>query len=71
MVVITKYDIGDTVWTMYDKTPAEAVIEHINVECGTEGEFIQYKLDVTGKIGSMWVKEVLVFSSKEELIKSL
>ena len=65
MTVSTKYDIGDMVWFMYDNICVLKKIENINID--VYHKYVQYMFDEN----SIWLSEKHLFSTKEELLKSL
>lgn len=65
MTISTKYDIGDMVWFMYDNRCVLKKIENINID--VYHMYIQYNFDEN----SIWLSEKHIFSTKEELLKSL
>lgn len=65
MTISTKYDIGDTVWFMHDNRCVLKKVENINIDvCHM---YIQYMFDEN----DIWLSEKHLFSTKEELLKSL
>lgn len=65
MTISTKYDIGDMVWFMHDNICVLKKVENINIDvCHM---YIQYMFDEN----SIWLSEKHLFSTKEELLKSL
>lgn len=65
MTISTKYDIGDMVWFMYDNRCVLKKVENINIDvCHM---YIQYMFDEN----DIWLSEKHLFSTKEELLKSL
>lgn len=71
MVIKTKYNIGDEVWVMYDNKPSKRAVDFIEiiVASTTSKGFIQYGLKMEGVVERM--TEKYLFSTKEELLKSL
>lgn len=65
MTISTKYDIGDMVWFMYDNICVLKKVENINID--VYHKYVQYMLDEN----SIWLSEKHLFSTKEELLKSL
>lgn len=65
MTISTKYDIGDMVWFMHDNRCVLKKIENINID--VYYMYIQYNFDEN----SIWLSEKHIFSTKEELLKSL
>lgn len=65
MTVSTKYDIGDMVWFMYDNICVLKKVENINID--VYHKYVQYMFDEN----SIWLSEKHLFSTKEELLKSL
>lgn len=65
MTISTKYDIGDMVWFMYDNICVLKKIENINID--VYHKYVQYMFDEN----SIWLSEKHLFSTKEELLKSL
>jgi hypothetical protein len=65
MTISTKYDIGDMVWFMHDNICVLKKVENINIDvCHM---YIQYMFDGN----DIWLSEKHLFSTKEELLKSL
>lgn len=65
MTISTKYDIGDMVWFMHDNICVLKKVENINIDvCHM---YIQYMFDEN----DIWLSEKHLFSTKEELLKSL
>lgn len=71
MTVETKFNIGDVVWLMKENKPTTRVVSFIEIiAASTTSEcFIQYGLKVEGIVER--VVENHLFSTKEELLKSL
>lgn len=65
MTISTKYDIGDMVWFMYDNICVLKIVENINID--VYHKYVQYMFDEN----SIWLSEKHLFSTKEELLKSL
>lgn len=65
MTISTKYDIGDMVWFMYDNICVLKKVENINID--VYHKYVQYMFDEN----SIWLSEKYLFSTKEELLKSL
>lgn len=65
MTISTKYDIGDMVWFMYDNICVLKKVENINID--VYHKYVQYMFDEN----SIWLSEKHIFSTKEELLKSL
>ena len=66
----TKYNIGDEVWFInLRKEPMQAKIFRINVEVRRKNIYVEYSL--SNKEFIVTRKEKELFSSKEELLKSL
>jgi hypothetical protein len=65
MTISTKYDIGDMVWFMYDNICVLKKVENINID--VYHKYVQYFFDEN----SIWLSEKHLFSTKEELLKSL
>ena len=71
MVIETKYNIGDEVWVMYDNKPSKRAVDFIEIIVAStiSKGFIQYGLEMEGVVERM--TEKYLFSTKEELLKSL
>lgn len=71
MTIETKFNIGDVVWLMKENKPTTRVVSFIEIiAASTTSEcFIQYGLKVEGIVER--VVENHLFSTKEELLKSL
>lgn len=65
MTISTKYDIGDMVWFIYDNICVLKKVENINID--VYHKYVQYMFDEN----SIWLSEKHLFSTKEELLKSL
>lgn len=65
MTISTKYDIGDTVWFMHDNRCVLKKVENIKID--VDNMYIQYVFDGN----NIWISEKHLFSTKEELLKSL
>lgn len=65
MTISTKYDIGDMVWFMYNNICILKKVENINID--VYHKYVQYMFDEN----SIWLSEKHLFSTKEELLKSL
>ena len=65
MTISTKYNIGDTVWFMHDNKCVSKKVENINID--VYHKYVQYMFDEN----SIWLSEKHLFSTKEELLKSL
>lgn len=72
MKIETKFDPGQTVWIMIDNKPKECVIDQVIP--GTRARTFRYQdaYTITGYNGnSPKFYEEQIFTTKEELIKSL
>lgn len=65
MMIDTKYDIGQKVWFMYQNECVNMEIEDIRIQ--TNPLYIQYVFNNR----SIWLSVKYIFSTKEELLKSL
>lgn len=72
MIIKTKHNIGDVVWLMKENKPTTQVVSFIEIiAASTTSEcFIQYGFKTGGVIAERVVENHL-FSTKEELLKSL
>lgn len=65
MTISTKYDIGDILWFIYNNKCQSKKVENIKIDvCDM---YIQYIFDGN----DIWLSEKHLFSTKEELLKSL
>jgi hypothetical protein len=79
MKIETKFNIGDEFWTMKDDKPRQLYVEDIRTYCKYEdlernkiGITIYYNARIyNGSTSYVCFTEDKVFSSKEELLKSL
>lgn len=71
MTIETKFNIGDEVWFMKENKPTKKVVDFIEIitASATSKSFIQYGLKMEGVVER--VTEKNLFSTKEELLKSL
>lgn len=65
MMIDTKYDIGQKVWFMHQNECVNMEIEDIRIQ--TNPLYIQYVFNNR----SIWLSVKYIFSTKEELLKSL
>lgn len=65
MTISTKYNIGDTVWFMHDNKCVSKKVENIKID--VDNMYIQYMFDGN----DIWLSEKHLYSTKEELLKSL
>ena len=66
MKLETKYNVGDKIWAMYNNRPNIYEVLRITVSCDDIDKNISYRTN-DGK----YFSEEDIFSSKEELLKSL
>lgn len=80
MEIKTKYNLGDKVYVMHDNKVVYFTIQRINIKIGdkisieyvSSEKFRQYLyLSKESDYMSLYVEEEKVFSTKEELLKSL
>lgn len=71
MIIETKFNIGDEVWFMKENKPTKKVVNFIEIVTAstTSKSFIQYGLKMEDTVER--VTEKHLFSTKEELLKSL
>ena len=71
MTIETKFNIGDEVWFMKENKPTKKVVDFIEIIAAstTSKSFIQYGLKMEVVVER--VTEKYLFSTKEELLKSL
>lgn len=65
MTISTKYNIGETVWFMHDNKCVSKKI--VNIRIDVDDLCIIYVFNENG----MWLSEKRLYSTKEELLKSL
>lgn len=65
MTISTKYDIGDMVWFMHDNKCVSKKVENIKID--VDNMYIQYIFNGN----NIWLYEKYLYSTKEELLKSL
>lgn len=65
MEIKTKYNIGDKVWFMHDNKCVLKKVENIRID--VDDMYIQYIFNGN----EIWLSEKHLFSTKEELLKSL
>lgn len=72
MKIETKYNIGNKVWVIDDTQKAVNVeIQHMDVEFHSATPFEDDMLSITYEFGFGKRREEFVFTTKEELLKSL
>lgn len=72
MEITTKYNLEDTVYFMQDNKLKSAEIVGVNVSIRTgASRYIEYKVYRSNDIRELNINEEDLFTSKEELLKSL
>lgn len=71
MTIETKFNIGDEVWYLYNNKVSSGKIETIRAKVSTIERFNFIHYYIISSTESLTLEEKSVFSSKEELIKSL
>ena len=72
MKIETKYNVGNKVWVIDDTQKAVNVeIQHMDVEFHSATPFEDDMLSITYEFGFGKRREEFVFTTKEELLKSL
>jgi hypothetical protein len=71
MTIETKYNIGDEVWAMLLGDPEHCKIESVKSYRSRTHRFVEYYLTPIHSSWGFHAKEYEVFSTKEELLKSL
>ena len=69
MTIETKHNKGDSVFIIFDNEVVNRVVKSIHIDISFTEPTITYVFEICG--GSYRYKEQHVFSTKEELIKSL
>lgn len=68
MIIKTKFDIGQRVWTVVDSTPRQAIVSSILVEVDTDIQYLRYRL--TG-MAPIIKPEAEIYLSKPKITKSI
>lgn len=71
MTIGTKYNIGDEVWVSVDGKPTKGKVRGINARIGRFGDTMYGRITYEVISYELPYYEDAVFSTKEELLKSL
>lgn len=75
MDIKTKFSVGDRVWLMKNNKPTEMIVSAIEIFAKTDAQLITYNgwdsSDRKTWIDHSQISEGCLYSSKEELLKSL
>ena len=71
MTIETKYNIGDEVWFIWENMVQSAKIDSICSITVDPEKSVIYQLDMTWNKAPLLFKEIALFPTKEELLKSL
>lgn len=70
MIIKTKFDIGQKVWTVVDSTPRQAIVSSILVEVDTDIQYLRYRLTTAG-MAPIIKPEAEIYLSKPKITKSI
>ena len=71
MIIETKFNYGNKVYSMIDNKVAQFTILNTFIECKNCGQDLTINYSIESTLGSRVENENKLFKTKEELIKSL
>lgn len=69
MIIRTKFDVGQKVWTVVDSTPRRAIVSSVLVEVDTDIQYLRYRLTTAG-MAPIIKTETDIYLSKPKIAKS-
>ena len=70
MIIRTKFDVGQKVWTVVDSTPRQAIVSSVLVEVDADIQHLRYRL-ITAGMASIIKTETDIYLSKPKITKSI
>lgn len=70
MIIRTKFDVGQKVWTVVDSTPRQAIVSSVLVEVDADIQHLRYKL-ITAGMAPIIKTETDIYLSKPKITKSI
>lgn len=70
MIIRTKFDVGQKVWTVVDSTPRQAIVSSVLVEVDADIQHLRYRL-ITAGMAPIIKTETDIYLSKSKITKSI
>jgi hypothetical protein len=70
MIIRTKFDVGQKVWTVVDSTPRQAIVSSVLVEVDADIQHLRYRL-ITAGMAPIIKTETDIYLSKPKITKSI
>ena len=70
MIIRTKFDVGQKVWTVVDSTPRQAIVSSVLVEVDSDIQHLRYSLITVG-MAPIIKTETDIYLSKPKITKSI
>lgn len=70
MIIRTKFDVGQKVWTVVDSTPRQAIVSSVLVEVDADIQHLRYRL-ITAGTAPIIKTETDIYLSKPKITKSI
>lgn len=70
MIIRTKFDVGQKVWTVVDSTPRQAIVSSVLVEVDADIQHLRYRLITVG-MAPIIKTETDIYLSKPKITKSI
>lgn len=70
MIIRTKFDVGQKVWTVVDSTPRQAIVSSVLVEVDADIQHLRYRL-ITAGMAPIIKTETDTYLSKPKITKSI
>lgn len=70
MIIRTKFDVGQKVWTVVNSTPRQAIVLSVLVEVDADIQHLRYRL-ITAGTAPIIKTETDIYLSKPKITKSI
>lgn len=70
MIIRTKFDVGQKVWTVVDSTPRQAIVSSVLAEVDADIQHLRYRL-ITAGMAPIIKTETDIYLSKPKITKSI
>lgn len=70
MIIRTKFDVGQKVWTVVDSTPRQAIVSSVLVEVDADIQHLRSRL-ITAGMAPIIKTETDIYLSKPKITKSI
>jgi hypothetical protein len=70
MIIRTKFNVGQKVWTVVDSTPRQAIVSSVLVEVDADIQHLRYRL-ITAGMAPIIKTETDIYLSKPKITKSI